>query len=242
MVVLAISFVLALRSMEDYHEIPQSFPTAYSLFLVRKPEALTPDLINKMGESLAKEKLILSFERLFKGGRRALVVFGPVKVLQLFSQTLNLLELEDYSQKIKTEGNVLTNSLAAWEVGTKGLPKITQKLGLQLSDLRDQEEFWWQLAFQPAGKNTANEQAFKGIIRVVLQAEDHKHIQQLQEDLSKVGNALGLVIVPRLYSTAEVVKFYQQRALPQSVLLGPVNEGLPLVFNTEQVLQFLDLG
>src|SRR3990167_440594 len=113
LVVMGVSFVLAFRSMSDYREVPApSVP--FSVFLVGNPQALTLGNLQKLGEAFIKGKFIFSFERLFKGPKRALVVFGPVDVLQPFSQSLGLTEIEDYSRTV-------TGKMRAklWENGCK---------------------------------------------------------------------------------------------------------------------------
>src|SRR5437870_4004856 len=110
----AISFVLAYQSMRDYQENPGHFKIEYSLFLIRSPEALNINVLKAIEVELSKENLIISLERLFKGTKTALVIFGPKIILQKFSTTLNLLELEEYTKQAKD------GQISVWEMGVKG--------------------------------------------------------------------------------------------------------------------------
>ena len=101
-VVLGISLFLAYESMANYHENPRHNTITHTLFLIRKPENLTSDLLKKIYQQAQKDRLTVSFERLIKGSREALVVFGPAVLLSHLT-ALDLLELEDYSKRIDSE-------------------------------------------------------------------------------------------------------------------------------------------
>lgn len=207
-IVLGISFILALRSMGDYQELPQQTKTPYSVFLVRQPQALTAELLKQLHKGIIKEHLILSLERLYKDQREALVVFGPVKVLQRFSNVLGLLELEDYSQKIEAG--------QSWEVGTKNGLKQGSGAKFEMPEFLSNEQFWWQIVLDAQNTQETN---FKAVIRAVLQTEDHKRAVELEQKLSKIGTEIGLVVLPKEYTSAQIINFYQQRSVPQTASL-----------------------
>lgn len=95
--IVAASAYLAYISMRDYYDLPEKIKN-YSLFLIREPSALNVANLDKfLAESSAP---ILSFERLFKGSRSALVIYGPKQVLAKFPD-FKLLELEDYTKDRK---------------------------------------------------------------------------------------------------------------------------------------------
>lgn len=134
LLVIGISFLLAFRSMKEYHEIPQKSNLEYSLFLIRQPQVLTEHLLQEIVASLSKGGLVVSFERLFKGRESALCVFGPKEVLNSIA-ALNLLELEDYSSDFNTENTTV------WEVDFRAVDNPFS----DLPQLEDGEQFCWQV-------------------------------------------------------------------------------------------------
>ena len=112
LLVVAISFVLAVKSMKDFIDIPSNSSAEYSLFLIRKIQIVNADFLSHLNERLVESSSILAIERLFKGKKSALVVYGPRKLLLSLNHVLDLLELEDY-----TDVNV--EQVSAWEIGIK---------------------------------------------------------------------------------------------------------------------------
>ncbi len=145
--IVVISFVLALRSMGDFYEKPAKSAADFAPFLVRRPGAVTVDLLDDLYEAARQEGLLLAFERLFKGKRRALVIFGSRQMLQPFSEVLELLELEDYSLRVDNKN--VSPKVRAWEMGVK---QNTKSSGTKTRQwLESEEEFWWELVVQPIG-------------------------------------------------------------------------------------------
>ncbi len=97
-----------------------------SLYLIRKAHKLS-EALHLILPVLQDSSLGISFERLFKGKKSALVVFGPKKLLEKLKPVLDLLELEDYT-------NVDIKQVSAREGNPKAVP-----------DLSDEEHFWLQL-------------------------------------------------------------------------------------------------
>lgn len=207
LVVMGVSFVLAFRSMGGYHEVP-SVSVPFSVFLVGNPQAFSLGTLRRIHEAALKGKFILSFERLFKGSRRALVVFGPVGILRPFSLELGLSEIEDYSRKA-------IDGMRAWEVGGKSLQTPMEPLDIlsYIPALLEGEEFWWQVALRPEA-----DYMFTATIRVVFRVSGKERAAKLQEELSKIGKPQGLLTLPQAYSSEQVIKFYRDRSVP----LGPV--------------------
>lgn len=145
--VIAISFVLALRSMRDFQKMPRS-QREDGLFLIRRPDNLSADILDLIHTRITKEGLTVSIERLFKGKKSTLVIFGPKKVLENLPQ-LDLMELEDYT-------DVNRGNLSAWEVGGKSFLKDLPQLDME-------EEFWWQVVVGPS---------FQSQIRAVVISSD----------------------------------------------------------------------
>ncbi len=162
--VVAISFVLALQSMHDYHEFPQYSGSDYGLFLIRNTAGLTTSVLDSIHNRILQNGLIVSLERLFKGTQSALVIFGPKEILTNFSSQLNLLELEDYT-------HVDREHVSAWEVGVKASqfpPDQAQKIDSFFDSfpmLSEAEQFWWQLTLQaqPNEKVSKAASVVKGI-------------------------------------------------------------------------------
>ncbi len=255
-VIIVISFVLALRSMRNYLESPKHFKAPYAVYLIQKPQMLDAKMVEELYKAVLPSRSILSFERLFKGSRRALVLFGPTETLSKFSDTLGLLELEDYTKRA-----TLAN-ITGWEVGGKFSEKNSIKvphLIHEIPPLEDNEEFWWQLCLHPTqhglektlnsvvqgvtnesyrmalerqkkstkeeskeskeseeskGGQEAGEAVFSAVIRAIVSSADMARLEGLKKDLSTVGQDSGLIKLPQVYTSKQVVDLYQQRALP----------------------------
>lgn len=205
-IVLFVSFILALRSMSDYREKPLNFTPVYSLYLIQKPQALTMEMLDKLYQQLLPDGLILSFERLFKGHKKALVVFGPASVLRQFDSQLGLLELEDYSQAINLEKiNSPESVFLIWQMGFKG-NKSGEGGVLSLPvNLESHEQFWWQAVLRPDKKDR-----WQGVIRAAVTAVTRSRASILSEGLSAIGN---LSLIPQAKTAFQLAKDYQERSI-----------------------------
>lgn len=239
--IIAISFVLAYQSMKDYVEKPAL--NAYSLYLIRNPLALTSQLLDEIYLALNSQDSLVSFEKLFKGQKSALVVFGPKAILDKFNGRLNLLELEDYT-------NVDSGTVSAWEMTIKDSNLLQNPSPVLKPDLVEVEQFWWQLVLQAkkgllsslAGQKKEFQVAkaresqksdikfFTGQIRAALISSDSTRRKDLAQSLENLGGG-KLVKVPRPYTMAQILETYKSR------VLQPV--GNPLTLNVEQVLALL---
>lgn len=194
--VIFISFLLALRSMTDFEESPTEEKQQYGLFLIRNSQVLTESILDSVHKLILKEGLIISFERLIKGGESALVVYGPQVILNTF-QALNLLELEDYS-------GVLPDSLQAWEMGVRKQKKIksTGSFFKGLPYLPGNEQLWWQLVLK-AEKYPGEDKFFQGQIRLVTSSV----LPELKNPTTG-----DLIKIPKPFTTEQVIGFYQKRS------------------------------
>ncbi len=193
--VVAISFVLAARSMKDFTEIPTS-SEEYSLFLIRKTDSLTAELLNSIHKNLLRTSLIISFERLFKGKDSALVVFGSSKLLMAYKDSLDLLELEDYT-------NVDVEQIFAWEVGIKKNGQWTKDNGQSnLSQLSEIDQFWWQVVL-------SND--FKAQITAVVISADAQKRNTLTNNLQSLSPD-RLIKLPKAFSNEQLFNFYKSRS------------------------------
>lgn len=143
LIIIAISFLLAFQSMKDFAEKPSALGKDYALFLIRNPQALSEKLLEELHALTFKTGHIITLERLFKGAKSAVVVFGPKSILDNYPD-LNLLELEDYTTV--NEDHVIT-----WEIGTKD-PVLFHFYPIsvfkQLPKLGEDQQFWWQLTLR----------------------------------------------------------------------------------------------
>lgn len=248
LIIVAISLVLAIQSMADYHKEPRHLSTAYSLFLISKLSNLNSETLNKLYKSTLAEGLIISFERLFKGSRTALTVFGPKEILKPFTEDLGLLEIEDYSRKTSIVLDKDLNSgkqPLAWEVGLKlqaqeGKP--LENIFVGLPELGDEEEFWWQLVLQPMKKKHKDlDVSFQAVIRAVTLSESQERTQELQKEYLKIGKEQGLALFPQAYSTLQLIKLYQERTMPSGSTFLGMQKKIALMLKPKEVISLVDV-
>lgn len=199
--VVAASFVLALRSMADFEEIPEDKKDEYGLFLIRHPSALNLSLLDSIHEQILRQDLIVSFERLIKDRETALVIFGPKEVLSHFANVLNLLELEDYTRN-------LNGQISAWEMGVK---KPHQEMVMEnpfadFPPLEKDAQFWWQIVL--LAKKDGEDRYFEGQVRVVASGKGASNLQNL-----KLGD---LIKVPKPFTSEQIWEFYRKRSFFRS--------------------------
>ncbi len=149
-IIVAISFVLAYNSMQDFQEKAAVTTVENSLYLIRHPQGFTREVLDSLHNQTVEKNYLLSIERLFKGANSAFVIFGPKPILQNFTAQLHLLELENYT-------DIDDSQVTGWEMGVKdilsfhtsNLPNIFEKL----PTLEKNEQFWWQIVLQPQKEN-----------------------------------------------------------------------------------------
>jgi len=188
-IVLAASFLLALRSMRDYQEIPGE-DEGYSLFLIRKPQEINVEILKQLHDSFLKSGQMLSFERLFKGNKSALVIYGPRSLTSVL-RMLDLLELEDYTE-------VSPEQVLAWEMGVRKGQAVFEGF----PQLRESEHFWWQVLLS---------RSFKPQIRAVVVSLDAQRRQEVSSLIENIAPD-QLVRLPKGFSNAELLDFYQKRS------------------------------
>ncbi len=189
--IIGVSFVLAFFSMRDF---PDRLEIAKAgVFLIRNPENLTQELLETFRKKFISGEII-SFERLFKGSKSALVVFGP-RALANFLE-LNLLELEDYV-------SVDPGGVTAWEVALKG--NLTNNVFEDLPELEVDDQFWWQLTLR------ATQGQFQTEIRSVVLAPDDRRLILAAKLQSLAGGQL--VKQPRPLTSTQILINYQKRTI-----------------------------
>ncbi len=211
LLVLAISFILAFQSMRDYHEIPQKTDWEYGLFLIKNSAAFSSELLDILYQQINKEGLLISVERLFKGKESAFCLFGPKKILETYTESLDLLELEDYT-------NIDKEQISAWEVGIGQVLENGQKVFGNLPQLLESEQYWWQITI---GKS------FTSQIRAVLFSKDLQRREELAKAFQNLSN--NFVKLPSPYSVGQIFEFFKQRSL--------VKDSAILVLNSKQIIQ-----
>ncbi|MBI2020243.1 hypothetical protein HYS94_02375 [Candidatus Daviesbacteria bacterium] len=215
--IVVISFFLALRSMRDYQEVGN--PAEYALFLIRKSAGLTEELLDNLFDDLFQKSQVLSLERLFKGQNSALTVFGPKDILLKYAQPLDLLELEDYT-------NLPEDRLTVWEVTLKNSAPEDFSFA-SFPKLLPDEQFFWQLVFK--GKKNKGEKVFLGQIRLAVVVPDSRRKQLI----SQLQNVNHLLKIPRPFSQIKMWQFYQQRSLE--------NQKDNLILTAQQVIKLIML-
>lgn len=200
--VIAISFILALRSMRDYQDIFQQSKTEYGLFLIRQTERFNSNALDSIRKFLLEEEagLIISIERLFKGSQAALTIFGPKNILDKFALEFNLLELEDYTQELESQ------HVSLWEVGVKDAGKFNSEsldsVFNNLPLLEGEDQFFWQVV---VGRDRTQ-------IRAALYSKDPVRRQTLADRFQNLTSG-QLIKIPRPFSSEQMMAFFRLRSL-----------------------------
>lgn len=212
--VVLISFILAIQSMRDFAELP-SKDGDYGLFLIRNIGGLNAQVLDSIRSRLLRSGSIISFERLFKGKKSALAVFGGGKLLLNYQDSLNLLELEDYT-------NVNAEHISAWEAGIKGNGKLNERILAKIPQhFLESEQFWWQITLSGA---------FNPQITAVVASQDTGKKHSLAHTLQNLAPE-QITKLPKAFSNAQLLDFYQKRSFRKD----KKNPNL----SSEQILQLL---
>lgn len=229
LVITIVAFILAMRSMRNYHEQTEHFQFRYSQFLIQEPSALTEQCLKDIYQALLPKRALISLERLSKGSRQALVLYGPAELLQPFFTPLKLMELEDYIQELDP------SSVTAWQL--TGHP--TKPLHIDTADLSEGEQQWLQITIQPVKpglemtvnkaikhlgnrtyklaasrqKSFPDQALFATVMKLVLVGPDAKKREMRSHHLAHQLSAEGLVKLPQKFTSVELLKQYQKRSL-----------------------------
>lgn len=197
LLVILVSFILAFQSMKDFAEKPSNFKSIYGLFLVKNLKAVNSELLKLLHFQLVPKGLIFSIEKLFKGKMAALVIFGPSDFLKQYSQILDLLELEEYT-------NVDPKEVLSWEV----LPQTGSLSGIP--QLLDSEHFWWQVILKPQKKDYLCQ------IRAAVWIKDEKRRAEVAQKLQQLDSG-RLKKVPVPFTSGQILDMYKDRSIISSV-------------------------
>lgn len=202
LIIAGIAFLLAYSSMSDFRIFASG--KKYSLFLVRNIGMFDEELLNKLHTAVYRKKLLLSLERLFKGDKSALAIFGPRDILMSFKDDLSLVELEDYTERPP-------ENFTAWEMGIKSEGvKPDAKFLREVSALLPSEQFWWQVVLVPIMEK--NEEIFTTQVRAVFVYENEERRKELTPKLQRLSDGF-LVKVPKPYAKEQILQFYKKRSL-----------------------------
>ncbi len=213
LIIISISFILALRSMKDFQDEPVA-QLDYRLFLIRNLAAINLDFLKKMSAFALKNKAIFALERLFKGSENVLVVFAPANFAEEFS-SLEPLELEDYlkSPRLLTVDQALTFEM-----------EPNHKLDLNFMKnlkLESHQQFFWQMVCSP---DKSSQGKFQLTIRAVV-------IDQTSQKRVELAKKLGLGKKSRKKSNKAIFEQFNKRALvPKEVTNFMVNDTQLLTF------------
>lgn len=201
-----ISLILAYISLTDYQYQPADTKESYGLFLVQKSHLVDDKAISELYLKLRPKRLMVSFERLFKGGKRALVVYGPLSVFRDFQDRWGLVEIEDYSLTTHPDNTTL------WEAKARTLPKRVWAVSSLVGEgalLSLEEQFWWQVILKPEDRK----EAFLSSLRGVAVSGGLSLSRERGNQLIEVLKEAGLVRLPTRYVQRELLTFYQKRVL-----------------------------
>lgn len=218
LLIIGISFLLAFSSMRDYQEITQTPKMDYGLFLIRKLENFDESILNAIRDLTHSEKLTISIERLVKGKKSALTIFGPKKILSSFTGKLNLLELEDYAAGWNSK------EVFTWEVGMKDSKNLSlgdfNNILRNLPEFADEDQFFWQVILSPKGQQKKNN-FFQTQIRAAFFSKDPRR-KKIFAPLLQNLNTGGLTKISKPFSMEQTMDFYRLRSFNKDSTGGPV--------------------
>ncbi len=220
-VIIIASFILAYLSMKDYQETPAKH-SGFGIFLIQNPLNFNNSLLKSLYQSSQKSNSVITLERLFKGSKSALIITGPKEILEKYSEILNLLELEDFT-------NVSEDYILAWEDGLKDVadrPITIPNIFQNVPELEVEEQFWWQVTLQTSLTKKHSiadflawlilakkspDLTFKCQIRAVLYSPNPDRRSELGQ-LEKIGEP-QLVKIPRPITSAQILSNYKLRSI-----------------------------
>lgn len=205
--ILGFSLFLALKSMKGF--IPEKKIPSSGVFLVRKQEAFTPEVIKKLYLFSLQKKSRFSLERLFKGRESALVLWGPLELLGSFPE-LDLLHLEDYAD------NKLLSSFV-WEFAPEDKDSVLISGGfLDLINLGENQQFFLQVVFLPLPSKNDSKAFFLATLRGLVVDRDPASRIELAKNIGhRVSGSSGLRVESRDKSSGLIFEEYIKR-MPQS--------------------------
>lgn len=212
-IIIAISFVLAYKSMLDYRQKPVN-NILHSIFLVQNPAIVHADFMKKLFHLVDGDKYFVAFEVLYKGSDKALVFYGP-RNLQTTLSEAKLLEIEDY------QGQLEFDKVDLFEVSVKGsdVEYVQQDGVFDDLGLKPEEKFFWQVVLSPETNSNADP-TFQATIRALIYAENatrKAEIRKIVED--RIAERTNLTIHRSSLTLDRLFNAYQHRSLIPSELV-----------------------
>lgn len=206
-IIIAISFVLAYKSMLDYRQKPVN-NILHTIFLVQNPAIVQADFLKKLYHLIDGSRFFVAFEVLYKGDDKALVFYGP-KNLQTSLPEAKLIEIEDY------QGSLEFDKVDIFEVTLKGTdPSYIQQDGVfDNLGLKPEEKFFWQVVLSPES-NTSADPIFQSTVRALIYAENATRkgeIRQIVED--RINQRTNLTIHKSKLTLNRLFNSYQHRSI-----------------------------
>jgi hypothetical protein len=157
-IIAVVSFILALKSMKDFQEIPAD-ELGYSLFLIRNRSGINAELLTRILHQISDLKSHISFERLFKGGEEALVMYAPVDFIKDYPE-LDSLEIENYLPN--------KDFVTSWVIKPKKEAEVNiSQMLFEGLNLEEMQQFFFQIV---AGRSVPGQ--FQTTIRSMVVEKD----------------------------------------------------------------------
>lgn len=217
-----LAFILALRSMRDFQDNPETKNTDYGLFLINHPDKLTSELF----EDLIKELkgYICSFEIIRKGSGQALVGFFPHFIQSRFP-SLEMIEIEDYvlgRGQTQIDPFILSRQISlddsfVWKLQPKKKNPNLEAENLNL-ELEADQYTAIQIVFE------VGDQTIQITPRVIIKEQQpHKKIDLIKKVKHQIEQKTSLISSSSL-THASVYEDYKKRTLvPKQVQPFPVS-------------------
>jgi hypothetical protein len=231
-----VSLLLTMRSLQNYREKAKDVPVEYGLYLIRYPQLVTETVIDHIMHQSIKIGASIAFEKLAKGDRKALVVYGPKQILQSFVTSMSFMEIEDYTIHADSR------HINAWEVRVQSShqhPNFDVTLESQMPHLEEDEQIWYQVVTRPIATGleyklwrwfistvkpylklpwlvASMSKESLATIRVVYLCDDTKKRHEKLPHITKIGETNFLFKMPQKFTSKQILDFYRDRSLPLS--------------------------
>lgn len=225
------SFLLAIRSMRDFQDLPSTKSTDYGLFLVSHPKNLTAEVWDSLSATL--KGFICSLELIQKGSAQALVGFFPHFVQAQFP-SLGLIEIEDYilGQEVNQADpfilsrQISLNDSFAWKLQPSNhqKPDLTKK---QFAiELENDQYLAWQVTFE------SGDEQIQITPRVIIKdSNPQKKIELIKQVKQQIDQKTSLASSSSLVHAGSYADYKNRTLVPKQVAA--------FLINKQKLLQFL---
>jgi hypothetical protein len=211
--IMAISFFLAWKSMEDFQESPAK-DLSYQLYLLRDLTPFNAQFFQKLHNYLLKEKTFLSVEKLYKGKESVIVVYAPESFIKSFPE-FNLLLLEDYLALTKAEQQNDRNKISIDKAFTFDI-KPTSQISIKEENLgnvvlKENQRSFFQIVCAPI-KGAGN--LFQVTVRFMVSDQTpQKRLELAKLMMLQVKKILGLESNNKRKPSKALFRAYGKRML-----------------------------